>query len=231
VNIEFRTEPPTDFAVYEHVELVGVDPNDMGLFGYDNSPGKDSGNLRLYDRLGGVNAQTQQDGFPGFGGVFVRSLIGFSPHPGTLARSVAGADPVFDQLFDPFRPDRGGAPVSAADLASELPALVDGAACPARDRAQQLPCAIFVLGNLIGGTVAHEVGHSLGLANPYQDGFHDPGDAPNRLMDAGEARPFLERAQLMGQGPAVFCDGEYSYLRRILPSAEPAHAIARPGCS
>ncbi|TMQ22503.1 MAG: hypothetical protein E6J90_12300 [Deltaproteobacteria bacterium] len=231
VGIEFRTEPPSDFALFSTVELVGVDPNDQGLFGYDNSPGKDSGNLRLYDRLGGVNAQTQEDGSPGFGGVFVRSLLGFSPHPGRLARSVAGADPVFDQLFDPFRADRGGTPVSAADLAGEQPALGDGGGCPARDRARQIQCAIFALGNLIGGTVAHEGGHSLGLANPYQDGFHDPGDAPNRLMDAGDARPFLERAQLMGQGPAVFCDGEYAYLRRILPSAEPASAIARPGCS
>jgi hypothetical protein len=49
-------------------------------------------------------------------------------------------------------------------------------------------------------------------------------------MDAGEARPFLERAQLMGQGPAVFCDDEYAYLRRILPSSAPASAVARPSC-
>jgi len=53
INIEFRTEPVTDFALFENVDLVGVDPNDMGLFGYDNSPGKDNGNLRLYDKLGG----------------------------------------------------------------------------------------------------------------------------------------------------------------------------------
>jgi hypothetical protein len=91
-------------------------------------------------------------------------------------------------------------------------------------------CAIFVLGNLVGSTVAHEVGHSLGLANPYQDGFHNAGDALNRLMDAGEARPFAERAQLMGQGPAAFCDAEYAYLRRILPSSEPASEAPRPSC-
>ncbi|HZJ63933.1 MAG TPA: hypothetical protein VFD36_10490, partial [Kofleriaceae bacterium] len=124
VNIEFRTAPPTDFAWFETVELVGVDPNDQGLFGYDNSPGKDTGNLRLYDRLGGVNAQIQEDGYPGFGGVFVRSLMGFSQHPGSLARSVDGADPMFDQVFDPFRPDRGGEPIRAADLAGAVPALV-----------------------------------------------------------------------------------------------------------
>jgi hypothetical protein len=230
IDIEFRTAPPADFALFEDVELVGVDPNDQGLFGYDNSPGKDSGNLRLYDRLGGVNAQTQQDGFPGFGGVFLRSLMGFSRHPGGLARTVAGADPVFDQVFDPLRADQGGEPVTAADLATGLPALSDGAACPAHDRPHQIACAIYVLGNLVGGTLAHEIGHSLGLANPYQDGFHDPGDAPNRLMDAGDARPFLERAILGGQGPAVFCTDEYAYLRGILPSAEPEIVIPRPAC-
>ena len=86
VNIEFRIEPVTDFALYENVELVGVDPNNMGLFGYDNSPGKDNGNVRLYDKLGGVNATTQEDGYPGYGGVFVRSLMGFSKHPGVVQR-------------------------------------------------------------------------------------------------------------------------------------------------
>jgi hypothetical protein len=230
VNLELRAEPPTDFALFESVELVGVDPNDQGLFGYDNSPGKDNGNLRLYDRLGGVNAQTQSDGFPGFGGVFVRSLMGFSQHPGSFARSVDGADPVFDQVFDPFRPDRGGEPITAIDLSVGLPGPSDGSDCPAKGRGAQIQCAIFVLGNLVGGTLAHEIGHSLGLANPYQDGFHDIGDAPNRLMDAGDARSFLERANLMGQGPGVFCDDEYTYLRKILPSSDPANAIARPSC-
>jgi hypothetical protein len=230
VNIELRTAPPADFALFETVELVGVDPNDQGLFGYDNAPGKDSGNLRLYDRLGGVNAQTQEDGFPGFGGVFVRSLMGFSQHPGSFAKSVEGADPMFDRVFDPFRADRGGDPIASADLAAGVATVTDGTGCPARDRAQQIGCAIYVLGNLVGGTLAHEIGHSLGLANPYMDGFHDRGDAPNRLMDAGDARPFLERATLSGQGPAVFCDAELGYLRRILPSADPPAAVARPGC-
>ena len=231
VNIEFRTEPPADFALFETVELVGTDPNNQGLFGYDNSPGKDTGNLRLYDRLGGVNATTQEDGFPGFGGVFVRSLLGFSQHPGRLATPVPGADPVFDQVFDSFRADRGGEPITSTDLAASLPAVTDGTGCPAKDRAQQIQCAIYVLGNLVGGTLAHEIGHSLGLANPYQQDFHDPGDAPRRLMDAGDARPFLERANLLGQGPEVFCDDEYVYLRKILPSPDPAAPIPRPGCS
>ena len=69
------------------VELDGPDPNGMGLFGYDNTPGKDSGNQRLYDHIGGVNALTQEDGYPGYGGVFVESLFGFSEHPGDSRRS------------------------------------------------------------------------------------------------------------------------------------------------
>jgi hypothetical protein len=52
------------------------------------------------------------------------------------------------------------------------------------------------LGNLIGGTLSHEIGHSLGLANPFMEGFHNAGDAPNRIMDSGGNRPFVERAEL-----------------------------------
>jgi len=228
VNIEFRTEAPTDFALFESVELHGVDPNGNGLFGYDNSPGKDNGNLRLYDRLGGVNALTQQDGYPGYGGVFVRSLMGFSKHPSNGVTSVPGADPLFDKMFDAFRPDQGD-PIRAADLAGTLPT-VTGASCPASSRADQVACAIYVLGNLIGGTLAHEIGHSLGLANPYMEGFHNAGDAPNRLMDGGGDRPFVERAELQGHGPGVFCDDEYAYLRMILPTDLPEPQVERPGC-
>jgi hypothetical protein len=229
VNIEFRTEPPTDFAEYENVELVGVDPNGTGLFGYDNSPGKDSGNVRLYDRIGGVNAKTQQDGFDGFGGVFVRSLMGFSKHPGDFAKSVPGASDLFDETFDPFRSDRGE-PVSSTDLAEGLETLTSGDGCPAKDRKGQIECAIFVLGNLVGGTLSHEIGHSLGLANPFMDGFHNAGDAPARLMDSGGDRPFEERSELLGTAPGEFCDDEYTYLRTILPSKAPESDVQRPGC-
>lgn len=231
INIEFRDQEPTDFALFSDVELVGIDPNNMGLFGYDNSPGKDTGNTRLYDELGGVNAQTQEDGFPGFGGVFVRSLMGFSNHPGKFGPSVPGSDDTFDAIFDPFRPDVGGTAVTAEDLVGELPPASPDT-CPAAggDRRAQLSCAIYVMGNLIGGTLAHEIGHSLGLANPYGDGFHDAGDEPNRLMDAGGDRSFNERAVLNGEGPGVFCSDEYDYLRQILPSSDPANDIERPIC-
>nr|HEX4312722.1 hypothetical protein [Kofleriaceae bacterium] len=231
VNLEFRTDPVTDFALFSDVELVGVDPNNMGLFGYDNSPGKDVGNARLYDELGGVNAATQQDGFPGYGGIFVRSFMAFSQHP-LFGDSDPGADATFDAVFDPLREDRGGTAVTSEDLVGGLP-VVDGSACPAADgdRGTAVACGVYVMGNLIGDTLAHEVGHSLGLANPYGDGFHDVGDAPNRLMDAGGQRPFKERATLGGQGPGVFCDDEYAYLKAILPSASGDGGVMRPACS
>jgi hypothetical protein len=227
INIEFRQAPVDDFAQYAHVELHGPDPNGLGLFGYDNTPGKDSGNQRLYDRLGGVNASTQQDGYPGYGGVFIESLMGFSTHPAT-GSSIPGADPVFDQVFDPVRPDRGRV-VTGADLADGLPRVGPGD-CPASGRAAQIACAIRVIGSLIGTTLAHEIGHSLGLANPHGEGFHNSGDAPSRLMDGGSDRPFLERAELGGHAAAQFCDDEYAYLRTILPSSLPPDPSPRPGC-
>jgi hypothetical protein len=235
VNVEFRLgDAPTDFAYYEEVDIAGPDPNGLGLFGYDNSPGKDTGNTRLYDKIGGVNATTQQDGYPGYGGVFVESFFGFSMHPNGLAMALKGGQTdVFDAIFDPFRPDRGGHPVLAADVAGGIDDLTDGSSCPAAkgDRSGQAACAVWVLGSMIGTTMTHEVGHSLGLANPGEDmAFHDVGDQPNRLMDAGGARTFNERAELMGEGPARFCDMEYTYLVQILPSDDPPSTIDRPGC-
>jgi len=231
INLEVREEIPTDFALFSKVDVGGPDPNGLGLFGYDNSPGKDTGNLRLWDRIGGVNAETQEDGYPGFGGIFIESLFGFSEHPEGRAAELPGSDPIFDDIFDPFRPDRGGDPVTAADLAGDaVPVLTSGDSCPAEERSGQIACAVWVIGSMIGSTVAHEVGHSLGLSNPYGDGFHNIGDLPNRLMEAGSGRPFLERAELYGQGPAVFCDDEYAYLRQILPTSDPTDPRTRPSC-
>jgi hypothetical protein len=233
VNIEFRAEEPTDFALYSIVEIEGPDPNDLGLMGYDNTPGKDVGNVRLFDRIGGVNAITQQDGSPGYGGIFAEEFLAFSQHPVGVRRAPVPA-PLFDQIFDGFRPDQGGLEVTASDLAEGGIARVrDGALCPAGDRPTQLGCAIFVLGNLIGTTLTHEIGHSLGLANPFGDGYHDIGEKPNRLMDAGGNRPFEERAELKGQGPAVFCDDEYDYLRNqiLRGSSQQPPAVSRPPCN
>jgi hypothetical protein len=230
VNVEYRATPPQDFALFAQVDVLGPDPNALGLLGYDNTPGKDVGNTRLFDRIGGVNATTQQDGFPGYGGVFAENFLGFSAHPPSTVMKLPFETDGFDAIFDPLRPDRGGRAVSPVE-ALDLPALTDGSSCPAGDRRGQIACAVFVLGNLIGTTMTHETGHSLGLANPYGDGFHDVGDLPNRLMEAGGDRPFEERAELKGQGPALFCDSEFDYLRMILPAPpESDPHLDRPPC-
>jgi hypothetical protein len=229
-NLDIRIVEPTDFALFSVLEISGPDPNGLGLFGYDNSPGKDTNNERLYDRIGGVNAETQDDGYPGYGGVFIESLFGFSPNPGGYAESLSGADEAFDAIFDAFRPDRGGERVAAADLSGGVDMLANGDGCPATTRQGEVACAVFVIGGLIGTTVSHEIGHSLGLANPFSEGFHNVGDMPNRLMDTGGSRPFMERAELFGQGPAIFCQEEYEYLRSILPTSEPEDLTVRPSC-
>jgi hypothetical protein len=228
VNIDFRESAPDDFALYAQVDLVGPDPNGLGLFGYDNTPGKDVGNSRLFDRIGGVNATTQADGFPGFGGVFVDNFLGFSAHPPSTVMQI-DPEPDFDAIFDPLRPDTGGQAATPGEV-QLAPVLTDGVACPASDRILQVACGIYALGNLIGTTMTHETGHSLGLANPYGDGFHDTGDLPNRLMEAGSDRPFDERAELNGMGPGEFCVDEFTYLQSILPTRQPDPAPSRPSC-
>ena len=233
VNVDVRQEVPTDFALYATVDIAGEDLNGLGLLGYDNTSGKDVGNLRLYDHIGGVNAVTQQDGYPGFGGVFIESMFAFSEHPKGLADSISGADALFDQTFDAFRPDMAnGQPVRASDFAQggvTVPSSDPG--CPATDRPTRISCAIWVLGNIIGTTVSHEIAHSIGLANPDLPGaFHNEGDEENRLMDNGGDRPFAERAQLEGKGPGIFCRAAYDYLREVLPSDSPADYTGRESC-
>lgn len=229
LGVEFRDTEPTDYALYAEVEVGGPDPNGLGLLGYDNTPGKDTENQRLYDRIGGVNALTQEDGFPGFGGVFIESLLGYSSDPAGYAQPIEPNEN-FDAIFDPFRPERGGTPVMASDLADGVPTLSSGDSCPttADDRRLQLSCAIWALGNMVGTTVSHEIGHSLGLADPYGPAFHNSGDAPNRLMDAD--RPFEERAQIGDTGHSLFCVDEYDYLRAILPTDADYDPTARPVC-
>lgn len=228
LNVEIREEEPVDYFLYAQVDISGPDPNGLGLLGYDNTPGKDTRNERLYDRIGGVNAITQDDGFPGFGGVFIESLFGYSAEPAGIAEPLR-VEEQFDQIFDPFRSDRGGQPVVAADLANDLPD-IETDDCPAvgKSRDVQLACAVYTLGNLVGTTVTHEIGHSLGLADPYGPTFHNQGDRENRMMDAD--RPFEERAELGGFGPSVFCVEEYEYLREVLPTTEPYDITPRPPC-
>jgi hypothetical protein len=163
--------------------------------------------------------------------VFIESLFAFSEHPldASTVRDVEPS-PVFDLVFAPFRPDRGGSPVDASEISEEIDPLATGEACPAStDRSLEISCAVFVLGSLIGTITSHELGHSMGLANPYEkDNFHDRGERSNRLMDA--TRPFLERAELFGYGPSRFCEDSYFYLRTILPTDAPPDTMPRPPC-
>lgn len=231
LNVEFRDAAPEDYALYATLEIAGPDPNGLGLLGYDNTPGKDTGNERLDDKIGGVNAQTLETGQPGFGGVFMESLFSFSQHPpaGVVGSADVATDS-FDRIFDPLRPDRGQPVVSTELVGITLPILQSGLVCPGTDRPTQMACAVFVLGSVVGSTVSHELGHSLGLADPYGPEFHDVGDVPNRLMDSGGARSFEERGELFGQGPSRFCIDEYAYLRDILPANDPAPELERPPC-
>ncbi len=203
VSVEFRTAPPDDFVEYLTVEVMGSDPNDAGLLGLDNSFGKDVGNLVLDERIGGYNARSDAAGFYPYGGVFVESFQFFSPH---LAQGVATeyASETFDAVFAPVMPALGGDPARADEVGA-------GGA-----RGAAVAEAIRVLGNLLGDTISHEVGHALGLAAVEGD-FHDPGDNPGYIMDAGVFRPFEERAQMPGAPPRVFAPYDRAYLEEILP--------------
>jgi hypothetical protein len=235
VNIDFRNAVPDDFALYATVDVGGPDPNGAGLLGNDNTPGRDVNNMRLDDHLGGFQAITQANGDAGYGGIFVESFFLFSKHPNHLAVSDPTlSTPDFDAIFDPFRADSGGTELTATELANLAPdTLTDATSCPAAkgDRRGEVACAAFVLGTIVGNTISHETGHSLGLANPQGGSVHDVGDLPNRLMENGVDRPFDERAELNAKGPGVFCDTAYTYLRGILPAAAPATTYARPACS
>ncbi|MEM6993973.1 MAG: hypothetical protein AAF721_25905 [Myxococcota bacterium] len=231
INVEFRVDPPEDFVLFTTIEIAGADPNGLGLLGHDNTAGKDRNNERLSDYIGGNNAQTQEDGFPGFGGVFLESMwSAFSLRPPGGSEVSEGAAPLFDAVFDPFRPDLGAAAFSACELEETPLPSVESEDCPApaTDRALQAACAARVLGNLAGGTASHTLAHALGLADPNGERFHNLGDRPNRLMDVG--RPFEERAELDGQGPSRFCLESYDHLRALMPSDAPPPAVERVSC-
>lgn len=199
-NVEFRETRPADYVEYGVVEIGGPDPNEQGLFGLDNTTGKDLGNLRLNDVIGGYNAETEEQGFLAYGGVFLESFLALSPKS---REPLPIASPTFDLLFDRFRLDRGGSAVAPGefDVSPRADAIAEG---------------VRVLGNLIGTTITHEIGHTLGMA--VADGFfHNPLPGPNQLMDSGDERPFEERAELGGQGPAEFEPEHVEYLDQILP--------------
>ncbi|MFT7623604.1 MAG: hypothetical protein ACI9WU_002787 [Myxococcota bacterium] len=202
INIEFRDSRPEDFIEYSIIEVGGADPNQAGLFGLDNTAGKDVGNVRFNDVIGGTNAETAEQGYYAFGGVFVRSFFQLSPSKLGGSTPLPIASPRFDDLFAPFMEELGGSPVTAGEIGGGRQPLID--------------VAVRALGNLVGNTVTHEIGHSLGLTN-IDGEFHNIGDNPGWIMDSGNFRPFQERAEIDGQGPAFFSPNNRSYLERILP--------------
>ncbi len=207
VNIEFTDQRPDEWAEYSVIEIGGTDPNGVGLFGLDNTAGKDTRNIRLDDVIGGVNAESGELGFYVYGGVFINSFTIFSP---SLNQDEGLTSPWFDTLFSPFFRDLGGSPVEAQEW-------------PAGQRAVLIEDAIKGMGNLIGNTISHEIGHSLGLAFFPEDlqfptePFHNEDDLPSALMDSGLARPFEERVEVDGQGPARFTPENLEYLKLTLP--------------
>lgn len=228
-NIEFREEKPTDFAHYTVLELIGDDPNEVDLFGLDNTDGKDLGNLRLNDYVGGANAEQVENGAFAYGGVFVASFLRFSPNVCRKEKDgirvfVACNDgnklpiktPRFDEIFGAFAPLLGGSEARLDEL--------EGG-----PRSAKLQEAIRVLGNLAGNTCVHELGHSLGLAQEIgTDEFHNAGDTAGLIMNPGGARPFAERAETSDsyQGypdplpHAEWAPGDRAYLEEILPVVE-----------
>ncbi len=202
VRVEFNEIPPAGWAEFLTVEIGGRDPNGRALLGLDNTPEKDDGNLRLDELLGGRNAETEAAGALPFGGIFLDSFLSLSPD---AAEPAVIASPRFDDIFGAFSPAL--APEAAAPFGPG-----ERATGPRQARVAE---AARVLGNLVGSTITHEVGHALGLARGV-DGVHNSGDLEREIMDRGEDRPFCERAELDGCGPATFQGENRAYLQSIL---------------
>ena len=200
INIGFSKSPPEGYVEYGIVEIGGEDPNGSGLFGLDNTAGKDVGNERFDDVIGGFNADTRAQGYAAYGGIFASELLNLSP---TLSDSPLSS-PRFDDVFAEFVPELGGIAAEAGEMASD------------EGRSTALKAATTILGNLVGNTVAHEIGHSLGLSAEAGE-FHNLGDSGPYLMDAGIYRPFEERAEIDGYTPATFSPVNREYLEMILP--------------
>ncbi len=85
-------------------------------------------------------------------------------------------------------------------------------------RAAEVDRAVRALAALVGETSAHELGHSMGLADPFgpRTVFHNRGDEPGCLMDAGGARPFGERADQPSYVDTHLCGQNADYLDGIL---------------
>lgn len=191
-NLVVQAQSPTDFLEYSTVEIGGPDPNAQGLFGLDNTTGLDTCNTRLDDNLAGQNA----DSNGAFGGVFVESFRQLSPRIGDNPL----ASVIFDEIFDPVVDQ----PVSSDEF-------------PGGGRDAVIERAIRTLGNLIGNTITHEIGHSLGLTRVIGCGqYHNP-PGPRQIMDCGADRPFEERAEVEPDSHGMWLQGNRTYLEQVLP--------------
>lgn len=193
INLEVRLTEPDDFLEYSIVEIGGPDPNAQQLFGLDNTAGLDRCNRRLDDYLAGRNA----DSNGAYGGIFVESFLQLSPSRGT---DNPLAHPAFDDIFLPVMDE----PVEPGEY-------------PGGPRDAVVERAIRTLGNLVGNTVTHEIGHSLGLPVAPGCGQYHNAPGPLQIMDCGADRPFEERAELDGHPPARWTPENRDYLERILP--------------
>ena len=133
--------------------------------------------------------------------MFVESFVSFSPRS---VNPLPVAADRFDDVFEPFAPFLCGEPMTAAEAI--------GAGRPGGAE------AVRVFGNLVGNTVVHEIGHSLGLTQSVagSTSFHNLGDNGN-IMDAGSDRSLSERAELEGEGSATWHPVNREYLGSILP--------------
>ena len=200
-NVECRRRPPTEYADYITIEIGGRDPNGSGFFGLDNSEGVDTGNLRLDEVVGGRRATDEKGDNFMFGGVFVESFLSFSPN---LGQKIPIESEKFDEIFGPFLDKLGGTPVEADEY-------------PSGPRASKVSRAIETLGNIVGNTVVHEVGHALGLANTGLPGeVHHSGINPHLIMNQGGDRPFEQRAELDSVKRARWGKRDARYLERLL---------------
>lgn len=212
INIEFREQEPDDFIDFAVIELGGPDPSGRNAFGYDNTfngVAKDTGNLFLGDYIGGVNAQSGEEFNNPYGGIFIESFSFFSP---TLNPDNQYASAAFDRIMKPFMPALDGEPIKGTEW-------------PDGPRQAEIAEAIHMIGSVIGNTVSHELGHSFGLTYFPEDDIEPTNRFHNQvtgdyIMDPGSERPFEERAEIDGQGPAQFNDRNYNYLRTHLPAPE-----------
>ena len=219
-SVRFVDEVPQDFIDYATIEVSGPDPFGRKTFGLDNSfngVAKDTDNLYLADYVGGWNKGSEQNFDNPFGGIYIESFDYFSPTlTGTRPDGSTNDDasPEFDRILKPFMPGLDGTPVKATEW-------------PDGPRSVSIQEAIDMIGVVVGHTVAHEAGHSMGMSFYEGDrtspgnAFHNRAPGDGNLMNPGSSINFEERAGLPGAPVLGFNPRNTEYLSEILPNIEP----------